>query len=115
MATPNKKRGFRAITVNNELFNWCFQGIIDIRPNNNKNNQLLIDFGYYDGFDYVNEPKENRPPPFEPKIVTPKFVSQSIENALKLGWDIELNTGRTVVEYRNKEYTLIKNAIQQKL
>jgi len=108
MAKPNKKRGFRAITINDKLFNWCFQGIIDVRPDNQKNNQLLIDFGYYDVWDYVND-LENRPPPFEPNIVTPKFVSQSIEKALKLGWAPELKTGRTILEYKNKKYTLIKN------
>lgn len=106
MAQSNKKRGFRPIKIKNIDFNWRFQGTIDVRPDGHKNNILTIDFGWYDVWEYVND-KENEPPEFEPKIVTPKFVSDSIKFALNNGWNTELPNNKLNIIYRNKKYKII--------
>jgi len=102
MAT-SKKKGFRKITVRNYKFNWKFCSGIDIRPEHNKDNRLFIDYGWYDDWLYVND-KENKPPEYKPKIVTPKFVSNSIEFALKNGWNIEMKTGKLEIKFKNGTY-----------
>ena len=43
--------------------------------------------------------KENTPPDFEPKCITPKFVSDSIRFALGNGWE----DGKMEIEYRNQK------------
>lgn len=86
MALPKKKRGFRSITINGVDFNWKFSEKIDIRPKINKNNKLIVDFGWYDMWLFTND-KENEPLEYEPKKVTPAFVRKSIIEAIKLGWD----------------------------
>ena len=88
MAKPKKKQGFRKIVVMEITFNWKFSRGIDVRPDLNKNNQLFIDYGWYDEWLYVNG-KENKPPDYEPQIVTPNFVRKSIEFAIKTGWKTE--------------------------
>ena len=103
MAKPKKKRGFRAIKVENIDFNWCFLGLIDVRPDKQKSNMLTINFGWYDDWLYVND-KENEPPEFEPVIVTPKFVSESIKFALDNGWDVEKANQNFKVTYRDKKF-----------
>ena len=95
-----KKNGFRKITIENEIYNWRFGGIIKIRPNQNKNNTLEINIGYFDIWLYVND-KENQPEDYEPKVVTPIFVRKSIENAIKLGWDIKAKNNLTKIKYKN--------------
>lgn len=102
-----KKRRFRPIKVENLDFNWRFQGIIDVRPNGNKNNSLTIDFGWYDVWEFVND-KENEPSRFEPKVVTPKFVSDSIKFALNNGWDIERHNSKLKIVYKDKNYKIVE-------
>ena len=85
MSLPTKKRGFRTIKVDDELYNWRFAGVVDIRFGDNpKQSVLKVDFGWYDIWLFVND--EKRPPDFEPKAVTSKFVEQAIRFALKNGW-----------------------------
>ena len=64
-----------------------------------KNSLLIVDFGWYDVWVYSND-RENRPPDFEPKSVTPKFVSESIIYALNQGW----GDGKMEIEFRNGDY-----------
>ncbi len=108
MATPKKKQGFRKIVVKNISFNWKFSGGIDIRPDLNKNNQLFIDYGWYDDWLYV-EDKKNKPPDYEPKIVTPSFIRTSIEFALKNGWNTENRTGKFEINYKEGKYYIKSN------
>ena len=65
--------------------------MIKIKPEQNNSNNLEIDFGYFDTWLYVND-NLNAPDDFEPKTVTPAFIKYSIENAIKLGWDIKTIT-----------------------
>lgn len=104
---PKKKKGFRKILIENQTYNWRFIGVIQIRPEQNNSNKIEIDFGYYDTWLYVND-KENTPEDFEPKIVTPTFVKKSIENAIKLGWDIKDKNKTTKLKYRNEIFENIK-------
>ena len=97
------KKGLRKITVNGQKFYWKFNEKIIVRSDEFKNSLLIIDFGWYDVWLYVND-KENRPPDFEPKIVTPQFVSESISFALAENWkeykmEIEFTNGL----YKKKE------------
>ncbi|WP_168801901.1 hypothetical protein [Empedobacter tilapiae] len=54
------RNSFRKIVVNEMDFNWLFHNIIKIRPDNQRQNKLEINFGYYDSWLYVND-KENKP------------------------------------------------------
>lgn len=93
------KKGLRSITVNGHQFYWKFNGKIIVNSNEIKNSLLIVDFGWYDVWLYVND-KENRPPDFEPKSVTPHFVSKSISYALSKGW----KEGKMEIDYANGLY-----------
>ena len=97
------KKGLRKIIVENHKFYWKFSGKIIVTSEEIKNGHLTVDFCWYDIWLYVND-KENRPPDFEPKIVTPKFVSESISYALNQGWE----EGKALLEFRNGNYTMNK-------
>ena len=93
------KKGLRKIIVDNREFYWKFNEKIFVTSEKIKNCLLIVDFGWYDVWLYVND-KENRPPDFEPKSVTPKFVSESITYALTQGW----NDVKMEIEFRNGDY-----------
>ena len=95
------KKGLRSITVKGQQFYWKFNGKVIVSSDEIKNSLLIVDFGWYDVWLYVND-KENRPPDFEPECVTPKFVSKSIMYALTQGWD----DGKMEIEFRNGDYKL---------
>ena len=61
---------------------------------------LIVDFGWYDVWLYVNDKLENRPPDFEPHSVTPQFVRECIIFALQNNW-VE---GTMNMEYKNGIY-----------
>lgn len=94
------KKGMRNIVVDRQKFYWKFNGKIIINSDQIKNSLLIVDFGWYDVWLFVNE-KDNRPPDFEPKSVTPKFVSESISFALAEGW----KEGKMEIEFKNGNYT----------
>lgn len=94
------KKGLRKITVNNRSFYWKFNEKIFVTSKESKNSLLIIDFGWYDIWLHAND-IENRPD-FEPKNVTPKFVSQSILYAINQGW----KEGNIQLEFRNGNYNI---------
>lgn len=98
MSLPQKKRGFRKIVVDGREFSWRFKRKIQICPASNKDNKLVVDFGWYDGWLYLND-RANTPPDYEPKVVTPEFVRKAIEFALAQGWDVEAKPGITNLIY----------------
>ena len=106
MAKPKNKRGFRPITVKEMTFHWRLSGVLDIRPDQHQANVLKVDFGWYDVFQYFSDP-ENIPPPFEPKIVTSKFVSECILFALQNGWNTDLSHNETKLKYSLGKYEVI--------
>ena len=93
------KKGLRKIAVDNRKFYWKFNEKVFVISDETKNSLLIVDFGWYDVWLYANN-RENRPPDFEPKSVTPKFVSESITYALNQGWD----DGKMEIEFRNGDY-----------
>jgi hypothetical protein len=95
-----KNNGFRKITIQNEIYNWKLVEVIQIRPNGNQSNKLEINIGYFDVWLYIKD-EENKPEDYEPKIVTPSFIKKSIENAIKLGWDIKDKNKLTRLKYSN--------------
>lgn len=97
-------KNFRKIVVKDYTFKWIFNDVIQICLEENHNNKLQVDFGYYDSWLYVND-KENEPEKYEPKIVTPAFVRLCIENALKMGWNINLKHEVFKLKYRNKIFS----------
>lgn len=97
------KKGFRKVIVNKRLFYWKFNKKILVTCNEIKNSLLIVDFGWYDVWLYVND-EENRPPDFEPRTVTPKFVSESISFALNNGWE----EGKVEIEFKSGLYRKIK-------
>lgn len=102
MSLPTKRRGFRTIKIDNLLFDWRFSGNIDIRTKNNKANKMIIDIGYYDIWLYIND--KDKPPDFEPKIVTPVFIKKCIISAIELGWDINKLNEEFKIKYRNNKF-----------
>lgn len=106
MSLPKKKRGFRKISVEGNEFNWRFNSHIEVCPVARKNNKLIVDFGWFDPFLYVND-RLNSPTTYTPQIVTPAFVRKAIEFALKHNWDITEKTAVTKVVYRDNVFNVI--------
>ena len=80
------KKGFRTIVVEGKTYAWKFKEKIVILNEEQEGSLLVVDFGWYDPWLYANDPK-NKPPEFEPKTVTPKFVAACIAYALEQGWE----------------------------
>ncbi len=107
MTLPRKKKGFRKITINGINFNWRLDylaNIIDIRSGFNKNNKLIVDFGWFDIWLYVND--RNRPEAFEPEIVIPAFIKRAIQLALENNWDFNCKIGIMKLKYRENIFTI---------
>jgi hypothetical protein len=79
------KKGMRPISVSEKRYHWKFTGKIFVSSDENSKGLLIVDFGWYDVFDYLGTKKE-MPPDFEPKVATPKFVAESIKFAITIGW-----------------------------
>lgn len=97
------KKELRKINVRGINYYWKFNEKVYVFDDVVKGSLLIVDFGWYDVWLYVND-KENRPPDFEPKSVTPKFVRESILFAITKGWD----KGKMEIEFRNGKYKLKK-------
>lgn len=93
------KKGLRSIIVNEKKFYWKFNGKVIVNFDENKSGLLIIDFGWFDEWLFIND-KSRRPPDFEPKTVTPKFVSESILFAISEGWE----EGEMQLEFKNQVY-----------
>ncbi|CAM1342138.1 hypothetical protein [Tenacibaculum amylolyticum] len=97
------KKGFRKIVVDGSEFLWKFNKKIIVSSEQFKNSLLIIDIGWYDRWLYIDD-KENKPPDFEPKSITPQFVSESIYFALTKGW----KEGKMEIVFTNNEYKKIE-------
>jgi hypothetical protein len=106
MSLPKKKRGFRKIVIDDKDFNWRFNSQIEVCPTSRKDNKLIVDFGWFDSFLYLND-KLAIPPEYEPQIVTPSFIRKVVEFALIHNWDITANTGVTKVIYRDNQLNIV--------
>ena len=95
------KKGLRKIVVDDQEFYWKFNDKIYVVSETNKNQLLIVDFGWFDIWLYVND-KENRPPDYEPRIVTPSFVAESILFALKKGWQND----KMELKFRDEKYEI---------
>ena len=80
------KKGLRKIVVDENTYYWKFNELVYVFNESDPNNFLSIDFGWYDEWLYVND-KENAPPDYHPKTVTPGFVAGAIRFALNVGRD----------------------------
>jgi hypothetical protein len=106
VSLPKKKRGFRKIVIDGNLFNWRFNFQIEVCPVTCKDNRLIVDFGWYDSWLYLND-KLSIPPEYDPKVVTPSFVRKAVEFALVHKWDITANTGVTKVIYKDNHFNIV--------
>jgi hypothetical protein len=106
MSVPKKKRGFRKIVIDNNVFNWRFNSQIEVCPATCKDNKVIVDFGWFDSFLYLND-KSATPPEYAPKIVTPSFIRKVVEFALIHNWDITASTGVTKVIYRDNQFSIV--------
>ncbi|MDG1334235.1 MAG: hypothetical protein P8P74_18015 [Crocinitomicaceae bacterium] len=95
------KKGLRKIVVHGRIFYWKFKEKVFVMSEENRNQLLIIDFGWFDVWLYVNS-KEQSPAEFEPKAVTPKFVRESIVFASLNGWD----SGKMELKFRNGKYEI---------
>ena len=103
MSLPQKKRGFRKIAIDGRQFNWRFNSQIEICPVSSKDNKLVVDFGWFDAWLFVND-ESSRPPDYNPKIVTPAFAREAIEFGLSQHWDVEQKVGVTEIIYRDNQF-----------
>lgn len=62
------RRNFRKIVIDDKIYKWRFNSIIQICPEGLYNNMLSVDFGFYDSWIYVND-KGNEPENFEPQLL----------------------------------------------
>lgn len=99
------RKGLRPIVVDGNNFHWKFAGKVFVIPDEDEKSLLTIDFGRFDVWLYVND-AENRPPEFEPRVVTPKFVAESIQYAKTIGWP----KGRIEIEFKEACYRLKQNS-----
>jgi hypothetical protein len=106
MSLPQKKRGFRKIIIDDNVFNWRFNSQIEVCPATFKDNKLIVDFGWFDSWLYIND-KLSIPPEYDPKVVTPSFVRKVVEFALIHNWDITAQTGVTKVIYRDNQFNIV--------
>jgi len=98
-----EKKGYRGIVVAGRRFKWRFAEHIVVVPDGLSGRQVLdVDFGWFDGWLYTNDPV-NRPPKFSPDVATPEFVAAAIEFALKNGWDTDVRGGRFLLKYTAEE------------
>lgn len=95
------KKGLRKIIVDQQTFYWKFNEKIIITSDEIKNALLILDFGYFDVWLYVND-RENRPPDYEPRVVTPQFVETTIRHAKSIGW----HEGTLNLMYRKGEFSI---------
>lgn len=92
-------KGFRKIRMDDSVYFWKFNEKIIVVNQSIKNSYLTVDIGWFDEALYLNDP-ENRPPAFDIKKVTPKFVAKCIKYALSKGW----NEGKMEIKYHNGEF-----------
>ena len=102
------KKGLRKIVVEGETYYWKFTEKVFISKNAEKNSILIVDFGYYDFWLYVNS--RERPLDYEGVLVTPQFVRASILIALGQGW----NKGKMELDYIEGVYQLKTNPLDIK-
>jgi hypothetical protein len=105
MSLPTNKRGFRKIVIDGKEFNWRFKSMIQVCPAFCRDNKLCIDFGWFDHWLYVNG--KEKPTDYDPEVVTPAFVREAIEFALKHHWNIEKKTGGINLLYRDKQFKIV--------
>jgi hypothetical protein len=103
MALPKKKRGFRKIIIDDKAFNWRFNSLLEVCPATCKDNKVIVDFGWFDSWLYVND-QSSIPPEYDPKVVTPSFVRKVIEFALRHNRDVTAHTGVIKVIYRDNQF-----------
>ena len=106
MSLPQKKRGFRKIVIDEKVFNWRFNTLLEVCPATCKDNKVIVDFGWFDPWLYVND-QSGIPPEYDPKVVTPSFVRKVVEFALIQNWDITARAGVTKVIYRDNKFNIV--------
>jgi hypothetical protein len=111
MSLPTNKRGFRKIVIDDKEFNWRFKSMIEVRPAFCEDNELFIDFEWFNHWLYVNGTE--KPADYDPEVVTPTFVREAIEFALKHHWNIEKKTGGINLLYRDKRFKIVSDEDNQ--
>ena len=106
MSVTDKNRGFRKIVVEGLTFNWRFSSFVDIRPEGQKENKLVVDIGWFDEWLYTNN-QGNRPPDFEPKSITPEFVMKAIEFALANHWNVNLKRSIVNLKFHQGKFQIV--------
>ena len=97
MATS--KKGWRTIIVNEQKFYWKFNGKVIVQSDGIKNGLLIVDVEWQDVWLSLKD-KDNELNDCKPKVITPKFVSDSISFALGVGW----NNGKIKLEFKKGKY-----------
>lgn len=98
MTLPKKKKGFRSLTVNEQIFNWRVKAFVDIRSGIFPETKICLDLewtpveeGYY----------KNK------LVITPKLVREAILFALENNWDPAVKTDRVFsMRYEKNQFYL---------
>ncbi|MGB8703211.1 MAG: hypothetical protein WCD18_27650 [Thermosynechococcaceae cyanobacterium] len=82
MSLPQKRRGFRRITVNGVIYDWCCGKVIDIRRSDKPRSSLFIDIVFNDPWLQKFETRLNN----TSNPITPAFIAYAIQEVTQLGW-----------------------------
>ena len=63
--------------------------------------RLVVDWGWKDWIETPGEAEGN-----EPAIVTPKFVREAIQNAVRLGWQPRKKGPRFFIKYKDDSFKI---------
>ncbi len=109
MARPKKRQGWSTIEVDGVIYSWCFNwrgnSVLQIEAENVPGaRRLVVDWGWKDWSEPLlpGETEGN-----EPAIVTPKFVREAIQNAIRLGWQPEEKGLRFFIEYKDSSFKIV--------
>lgn len=114
MARPKKKREFRKIVVDQHSYQWRFNygrsdGLLEILADDHssaRGQRLTVEWGWVDWF----EPEYQSAPPFDPHIVTPRFVQMAIQFAVNAGWQPRAAGADFALTYKGNEFTVTEKA-----
>lgn len=103
MNLPEKKRGFRSIVVNEQLFYWKVDSYLDIRSGIFPETKIHVELEWIDSRIPVAERSS-----LNNLTITPKLVTESILFALNNQWNPAIKTNQVFsIRYENKVFSLI--------
>lgn len=96
--------GLRSIAVEGRWFHWRFDERLVVVAKGRSGSVLYVEWGWRDW----SEPEGPGP---EPRIVTPRFVSEAIAFALARGWQPEMAGAPLRLEYDTDGFRVLGKVV----